>query len=214
LVSIFTVFCDIAILCESGGQCSITNSNSSFGNFGLKSNGKSSTLYTGTVTANAVSGIDTFVLNNLYVRPNYGDAINFDSHPFHYTVVNSSPLIAGSATVTIDNGLDFPVYAGNTASFYQRSLISASGQTFEYVGAGIDVATALPYAGGIPIQEHEVIEDSDGSGRVFYTSTNQLGDFRVGSELVFNRATGTITGETFDRSLFAVLTPYILAIES
>jgi hypothetical protein len=76
------------------------------------------------------------------------------------------------------------------------------------------VATALPSSGGIPIQENEVVEDNDGSGRVFYTSTDQLGDFRVGNELIFNRASGTITGETFDRSLFAVLTPYILAIES
>ena len=214
LVSIFTVFCDIAILCESGGQCSVTNSNSSFGNYGLKSNGKSSLLYSGNVTANATAGISTIVLNALSVRPNYGDAIRFSTHEYHYTVVNSSPLVSGTATVTLDAGLDFPVYSGNTASFFQRSLISSSGHTFEYVGSGIDVATALPYTGGIPIQENEVVEDSDGSGRVFYTSTDQLGDFRVGSDLIFNRASGTITGDTFDRSLFAVLTPYILAIES
>ena len=35
LVSIFTINCDIAIFCASGGQCDLTNSNSSFGNVGL-----------------------------------------------------------------------------------------------------------------------------------------------------------------------------------
>lgn len=214
LVSIFTVFCDVGILCESGGQCSVTNSNSSFGNYGLKANGKSALLYSGVATANVVRGIESVTLNNLSVRPNYGDAIEFSSHALHYTVINSTPLVANTATVTLDTGVDEPVYTGNTASFFQRSLIASSGHTFEYVGSGINVATALPYTGGIPIQENEVVEDNDGSGRVFYTSTDQLGDFRVGNELVFNRASGTITGDTFDRSLFAVLTPYILAIES
>ena len=50
-------------------------------------------------------------------------------------------------------------------------------------------------------------------GRVNFTSTDQKGDFRIGTGLTINRATGTIEGDDFDRSLFAVMTPYILAIE-
>lgn len=214
LVSIFTVFCDIGILCESGGQCSVTNSNSSFGNYGLIANGTSELLYSGTVTSNVNRSFSTVLIENLSIRPRYGDAVNFDSHNLYYTVVNATSLIANTSIVTLDIGIDAPIYTGNTAGFYQRSLITSSGHTFEYVGSGIDVATALPFAGGIPIQENEVVDDDDGRGKVFFTSTDQLGDFRVGNELIFNRATGTITGETFDRSLFAVLTPYILAIES
>lgn len=214
LVSIFTVFCDIGILCESGGQCSVTNSNSSFGNYGLYANGLSELLYSGAVQSDASKTFNTVTINNLSVRPNYGDAVKFENHGFHYTVINSTPLVSNTATITIDIGLNEKVYASNSASFYQRSLITSSGHTFEYVGSGIDVATALPQTGGVPIQANEVVDDADGRGKVFYTSTDQLGDFRVGDELVFNRASGTITGETFDRSLFAVLTPYILAIES
>lgn len=214
LVSIFTVFCDIGILCESGGQCSVTNSNSSFGNYGLKANGVSEMLYSGTVLSNVEKTFDSVVINNLSERPRYGDAVKFGNHGYHYTVINSSPLVSNTSTVTLDIGLNVPVNASNTAQFYQRSLITSSGHTFEYVGSGVDVATALPYLGGIPIQANEVVEDDDGRGTVFYTSTDQMGDFRVGNELVFNRASGTITGDTFDRSLFAVLTPYILAIES
>lgn len=214
LVSIFTVFCDIGILCESGGQCSVTNSNSSFGNYGLIANGTSDLLYTGTVTANVNRSFTSIILNNLSIRPRYGDAVNFDSHGLYYTVINAEPLISNTSVITLDIGIDAPIYEGNTASFYQRSLITSSGHTFEYVGSGTDVATALPFAGGIPIQANEIVDDDDGRGKVFFTSTDQLGDFRVGNELIFNRASGTITGETFDRSLFAVLTPYILAIES
>ena len=214
LVSIFTVFCDIGILCESGGQCSVTNSNSSFGNYGLVANGTSELLYSGTVSSNVLQGFDTVVVTGLPVRPNYGDAIKFESHGLHYTVVNTTPLVSGTATVTLDSGLTSAITQGDSVSFYQRSLITSSGHTFEYVGSGIDVATALPQVGGIPIQANEVVDDEDGRGRVFYTSTDQLGDFRVGNDLIFNRASGTITGDTFDRSLFAVLTPYILAIES
>jgi len=135
-----------------------------------------------------------------------------------YTVNSSTELTnvangLGESTVIFDEKLltaDFPA-ANSTVSFHQRSYISASGHTFEYVGSGNELATALPYAGGIPIQENEVIETRGGA--VYYTSTDHIGDFRIGNELIINRASGTIVGRTFDKSLFAVLTPYILAIQ-
>ena len=43
LVSIFTINTDIAIYASSGAQCDLTNSNSSFGNFGLVAVGLGST---------------------------------------------------------------------------------------------------------------------------------------------------------------------------
>jgi len=49
LVSIFTINCDIGIYVDSGGSCDLTNSNSSFGNFGLVAVGVGSTEFTGTV---------------------------------------------------------------------------------------------------------------------------------------------------------------------
>ena len=101
--------------------------------------------------------------------------------------------------------------ADNTAvTFHQFSLITAAGQTFEWVGAGTNVNTALPYLGGVPITENQVV--SANQGKIYYTGTDQRGDFRIGDGLVINRNTGTITGRTFTKSLFAVMTPYILAI--
>jgi hypothetical protein len=49
LVSIFTINCDIGIYCDTGGSCDLTNSNSSFGNFGLYAVGIGSTEFTGEV---------------------------------------------------------------------------------------------------------------------------------------------------------------------
>lgn len=97
-----------------------------------------------------------------------------------------------------------------TVTFHQFSLITASGHTFEFVGSGTNVNTALPYLGGIPITENQAVETN--GGKIFFTGTDQRGDFRIGQDFVINQNTGTISGRTFTRSLFAVMTPYILAI--
>ena len=129
-----------------------------------------------------------------------------------FTIANATPLVANTSTVTLLETINDITFLPNiTVSFHQPSYISASGHTFEYVGAGNELATALPYAGGIPIQANEVLQRA--GGQVYFTSTDQQGDFRIGSELLFNRADGTISGETFNKSLFAIMTPYILAIE-
>lgn len=63
LVSIFTICDDIAIFCGSGAACDLTNSNSSFGNYGLVADGIGPLKYTGIVTSFAVENSDTFVLD-------------------------------------------------------------------------------------------------------------------------------------------------------
>jgi hypothetical protein len=108
-------------------------------------------------------------------------------------------------------------YSANLApmsniQFYQRSAVVASAHTFEYVGAGTDPATALPQYGGIPNADLEVIQVN--GGRVTYTSTDHKGNFKIGSNLTINQATGTISGDSFNRSLFALMTPYILALDN
>jgi len=101
---------------------------------------------------------------------------------------------------------------GASVNFYQRSYISASGYVFEYVGAGTNYG-ALPQVGRAdPVQGKEVVQLS--SGKVFFTSTDQNGDFRIGPGLVISQATGVLSGRTFTKSLFANMTPFILAIES
>ena len=60
LVSIFTINSKIAIFAGSGGQCDLTNSNSSFGNFGLYADGTSEDEFTGINTGAKNADVDTF----------------------------------------------------------------------------------------------------------------------------------------------------------
>ena len=84
LVSIFTIGCDIAISCDTGGQCDLTNSNSSFGNYGLKAVGVGSTEFVGRVNSAGVAGTDSYAvfgvrdtLNNIR-KPFDGQAVYFE----------------------------------------------------------------------------------------------------------------------------------------
>ena len=62
LVSIFTIGCDVGISVSSGGQCDLTNSNSSFGNIGLKADGFGDIEFTGVTTGGATEAqVDTIV---------------------------------------------------------------------------------------------------------------------------------------------------------
>ena len=63
IVSMFNINNDVAIAANTGGQCDITNSNSSFGNFGLVADGVGPRKYTGIVTTSQVADRDTFVLD-------------------------------------------------------------------------------------------------------------------------------------------------------
>ena len=91
-------------------------------------------------------------------------------------------------------------------------MASASSHTFEYVGSGTDINTCLPQTGGVPIQENEVVMRR--GGRVYYTSTDHKGDFRIGEGLVINQNTGTLSGRVFAKSLFGIITPFVLSIEA
>ena len=63
LVSIFTINPDVSIFAGSGGQCDLTNSNSSFGNFGLVSDGVGDLNFTGIVTSSKAENNSEFEIN-------------------------------------------------------------------------------------------------------------------------------------------------------
>jgi len=130
--------------------------------------------------------------------------------PVYYTINSSTPVVSGITTITIDENLNNTIGVGSTAYFYQVSTITASSHTFEYVGSGNDIATAVPLRGGVAVQENEVV--SRNGGRVVFTSTDQAGNFRIGDGIIINQNNGTISGRAFTRSLFNQMTPFILAL--
>ena len=130
--------------------------------------------------------------------------------PSYYSVLRSTPISAGICTITINENIPYVVNAGAQVPFYKQSRILASGHSFEYIGSGTDINTALPNFGGVPIQDNEV--DMRNGGLVVYTSTDQGGNFRIGEGVAINQLTGTISGSFYSKSLFSTITPFILAL--
>jgi len=126
------------------------------------------------------------------------------------TILPETPS-AGNTTVVIQETFSANLVPNTGVEFYTRSAIIASAHTFEYIGAGTNPATALPQYGGIPVSDQEVVEVN--GGVVTFTSTDHKGNFKVGSGFTVNQATGTVSGDDFYRSLFAIMTPYILALQ-
>jgi hypothetical protein len=93
------------------------------------------------------------------------------------------------------------------------SLIVATGIDYSYNGAGVTFKALPPNQGGsgVPDPAFEITEL--GGGRIFFTSGNQDGDFRIGTGLSINQATGTLVGRTFSKSLFSLVTPFSLALQ-
>jgi hypothetical protein len=210
LVNIYTIACYIGIHVETGGFCTLNGSDCSIGNYGLVANGYGP-LQTSGKLVSELNG--TFVIDTLTSgQPHVNTIMIVDGDSNYYTIDTILPNqpSAGKSTVLVQQVYNKTPTVGTTISFYTRSSIIASAHTFEYVGAGINPATALPQYGGIPIEDNEVV--ASGGGVITFTSTDQKGNFKVGKGFVINQATGTITGNDFYESLFAQMTPFILAL--
>ena len=113
LVSIFTINTDIGIFATSGAQCDLTNSNSSFGNFGLVAAGLGSTEFTGIVSntnsagdlitstnpeqQDVVVGAGVTDLSNQFRRPFDGQSLYFKIKASNYGAdFNTTNLKAGT----------------------------------------------------------------------------------------------------------------------
>ena len=318
LVSIFTINSHIGIFAGGGGQCDLTNSNSSFGDFGLVADGTSLAEFTGITTGGATAESDVFTFLNvrdvdnnvrkpfdgqsLFFKINLSDypevagysgiltqamrsirsvkitnggsgysaasppnvtvtapagpeailaelsanvsaagtitsvdviasgrnflpiqpiEISFSgtggatgiavTDPILFTIDDATePTTAGLTTVTFNEFVPYSVAQGVDVEFLRISRIITSSHSFEYVGAGTDINRANPFQGGEPIPENEIVAIN--GGQVPFTSTDQKGNFRIGSGLEINQTTSTISGRDFNRAIQANLTPLILAL--
>jgi len=131
--------------------------------------------------------------------------------PSYYAIESSTELTSsGICTITTNENIPFAIGSGTTIPFYKQSRLLASGHSFEYIGSGTTIASALPQQGGVVIPDAEVVMNN--GGLVVYTSTDQAGNFRIGEGVVINQLTGTISGNFYSKSLFANVTPLILAL--
>ena len=142
LVSIFTICDDIAIFCGSGSACDLTNSNSSFGNFGLVSDGVGPKKYTGIITTGAAADSDTFILDlnvpTLGIQTAVYDSnvgiITITTTTNHNFNVGMGVTIAGLG-FTCPSGPGISTFpSGNFGYIFEVAAIGAANSFSAYVG--------------------------------------------------------------------------------
>jgi hypothetical protein len=91
LVSLFTICSDIAVFCGTGAACDLTNSNSSFGTYGLVADGIGPLKYTGIITGSPSSiNDDTFTVDLSVPTLNITNAL-YDNTTGLLTAYTSTP---------------------------------------------------------------------------------------------------------------------------
>ena len=148
LVSLFTICDDIAVYTANGGQCDLTNSNSSFGTKGLVAEGigdqtsKCNDRYTGTVSSTATVSQNQIVVSGVgNNRPYDGQAIYFDRKYFIVSdikVTNGGSGYTSPPIVSIDAptgpGVAIPAQATATVENGAVTVVTVRSGGSQYTG--------------------------------------------------------------------------------
>jgi hypothetical protein len=196
-----------------------------FGRYGLIADGKSSSaIFTATANGAATAGGITFAINAPTASGSwFGNATRPAINMLVQIGANIYPILSSTANgsgwnVTISRpdpanravnlGLISNHSNGATVSFFLRSMISTASHTMEYAGSGTDY-TALPESGGVPVEANESI--SRNNGKVWLTSTDQSGKFKVGDTFTVDQQTGSvgIDPQSYSPSIVMDLTPQL-----
>ena len=165
-----------------------------------------------TITGNGsadVTPVGRFVtFKNLSSIPGPGAQIFFAGNPTRYTIATITPLNDGetSARIRLFPELKIRDNLQNDTPIVIRerySQIRASGHDFLDIGTGNFQETNYPrlYAGLFFSAPEDEVRQENG-GKVFYTSTDQSGNFNTGDLFGVEQATGivTISADFFDLS--------------
>jgi hypothetical protein len=181
----------------------------SFKNRGTGYTTSSAELDTGDGYADLFQNGSYIAVKQITARPVAGSNVTFAGYPTTYKLVSIVTFVGE--------------YAGDYTAFYQvsppfkvsdnlqdgiavttrirYSQVRLTGHDFLDIGTGNVVETNYPGASTqAPIQANEAYEA--GGGRVFFTSTDQDGNFRVGDLFKVEQSTGiaTLNADAFDLS--------------
>lgn len=140
------------------------------------------------------------ILSNLTLLPGPGDNLVISGiNDVVYRIVNIEPLGGSSgaytARITVSPTIDRAESPNHNTSVIIRqaySQVRLTGHDFLDIGVGNITNSNYPnIAIGEKSPENEVVES--GGGRVFYTSTDQDGNFRVGELFKVEQSTGIVT---------------------
>jgi hypothetical protein len=222
-VSFFGIFCHYHAKALSGGQINMEVGTTNFGRYGLIADGKSNTaIFTATANGAVSTNATTFAINAPTAAGSwFGDATRPALNMLVQVSGNLYPILSATANgagwnVVISRpnpsnraenlGLISGHSNGAAVSFFLRSMISTASHTHEYTGAGTSYL-AMPENGGVPIEANESVNLN--SGRVWLTSVDQNGKFKVGDTFAVDQQTGfvTIDPNSYSTNLVSDLTP-------
>ena len=217
LVSVFVIFCQDGIFCDTGGYASVTNSATNFGTYALRARGYREEAYpfdVGQITgvgAATGTGFTTLTVQLLGREPleHYIAKIdgyesenpNVDYFIDSVGIVSSGPPFTAEFTLNDAASFrdkatgsvvttDLATFNGATIRLHRPSIVNSSSHTWEFAGAGTDY-NALPENGGTKVEANEQVSES--YGRVYTSGTDELGDFKVGYFAKIENRTGAIT---------------------
>jgi hypothetical protein len=174
-------------------------SNPSFSN-----RGSGNTTATATTLGDGYSDLyqnTTYInISGLYTQPTPGANIQFGGISDTWYKLVSVTNVVGSvgnytATFQINPSLttkNAPVHGISVTTRLKYSQVRLTGHDFLYIGTGNQAQTNYPYVDPTMADQNKQTA-AFGGGRVFFTSTDQDGNFNVGNLFGVQQATGTAT---------------------
>jgi hypothetical protein len=160
---------------------------------------------TGTVSAGGVENQKGFilVLNNLTAAPIPGQSISITGDTYAYVVQSTQGTWTNSSSVVaVVLAQEKPTGSASETAIGLRSKYSQvrlTGHDFLSIGTGGVTTTNYPGTPTQPASQGNEVDEAY-PGRVYYVSTDQNGNFRVGEYFRIDQATGraTLNASAFD----------------
>ncbi len=158
--------------------------------------GTTATLVAGTVEGNQTGRI---LVTSFTTAPDAGDALQFattDGNAFQIQSVSTVTANSVSYRVLVFSTSRATPVAQNVALNVRKefSTVRLTGHDFLQVGTGGTDTTNWPNnPTQAPSQADQVIVNATDPGRVYYTATDELGNFYVGDQFKVDQATGNVT---------------------
>ena len=161
-------------------------------------------LLTGDGRADFYQASNFIAVTNLFEIPKAGSNVAFASIPGEYyklvtisNILSMNPTGSGNYTavfqispsLTVYNA---PAYLDQMTMTIKYSQVRLTGHDFLYIGTGNQAQTNYPYVDPSTADINKQTLATNG-GRVFFTSTDQDGNFNVGNLFGVQQATGTAT---------------------
>jgi len=174
------------------------------GNPSFSNRGTANTTATANVTGDGYADLyqaSNFInVSGLYAEPTAGANVEFASIPgvwFKLVAVNNLLGTDGNYTATFQinpslSVLNAPAHNDRITTRLKYSQVRLTGHDFLYIGTGGTASTNYPEVDvSSAITANQSL--SSNGGRVFFTSTDQDGNFNVGNLFGVQQATGTAT---------------------